>query len=476
MRDPFASTAGGAAADWSVDRDGGGGAGAHDGAEPTRFGGSRTRRRAHAFRTLLLHGVTGSGKTELYLRLAATRHRDGPARADSRAGNRAHAGGGRAVPRAGSATRVAIQHSGLSDGERHDQWHRIRRGDVDVVVGTRSAVFAPLDRIGLIVVDEEHDGVVQAGRGAALSRPRRRHRARTRARRAGRARIGDAVARVGDERAARAATTWSRLTRRILDRPLATVRIVDMREEYAQQGADVTLSRPLLAAIAIGLSRGEQTRGAAQPPRIRDRRLLPAVRRVAGVPALQRRRSRFTRRAGACGATTAITRRRVPTALRRVRRRVSRAVGFRHGTARGGSARARFRARASRASIATPIRRRGAIARVLAGRGARRDRHPRRHADDRQGPRFSGRHARRRRLGGRRPRTRGLPRGRADVPVADAGRRAARAAATCRARRSFRRCIRTTTRSGRPRRRTTRRSTRAKWSSARACGIRRPSR
>ena len=53
--------------------------------------------------------------------------------------------------------RVAIQHSGLSDGERHDQWQRIRRGDVDVVVGTRSAVFAPLEHIGLIVVDEEHD-------------------------------------------------------------------------------------------------------------------------------------------------------------------------------------------------------------------------------------------------------------------------------------------------------------------------------
>ena len=52
---------------------------------------------------------------------------------------------------------MAIQHSGLSEGERHDQWHRIRRGDVDLVVGTRSAVFAPLDRLGLIIVDEEHE-------------------------------------------------------------------------------------------------------------------------------------------------------------------------------------------------------------------------------------------------------------------------------------------------------------------------------
>ena len=60
--------------------------------------------------------------------------------------------------RAAFGDRVAIQHSGLADGERHDQWYRIRRGEVDLVVGTRSAVFAPLDRLGLIVVDEEHDG------------------------------------------------------------------------------------------------------------------------------------------------------------------------------------------------------------------------------------------------------------------------------------------------------------------------------
>ncbi len=63
-----------------------------------------------------------------------------------------------AVFREAFGERVAIQHSGLSDGERHDQWQRIRRGDIDVVVGTRSAVFAPLEQVGLIVVDEEHDG------------------------------------------------------------------------------------------------------------------------------------------------------------------------------------------------------------------------------------------------------------------------------------------------------------------------------
>jgi primosomal protein N' (replication factor Y) len=61
------------------------------------------------------------------------------------------------VFRARFGARVAIQHSGLSDGERHDQWHRIRRGEVALVIGTRSAIFAPLLRPGLIIVDEEHD-------------------------------------------------------------------------------------------------------------------------------------------------------------------------------------------------------------------------------------------------------------------------------------------------------------------------------
>ena len=112
---------------------------------------------ANAFKVALLHGVTGSGKTEIYVRLARTVRASGrgvlllvpeialtPAVA--------------AIFRDTFGDRVAIQHSGLSDGERHDQWLRIRRGDVAVVVGTRSAVFAPLANIGLVIVDEEHDG------------------------------------------------------------------------------------------------------------------------------------------------------------------------------------------------------------------------------------------------------------------------------------------------------------------------------
>jgi primosomal protein N' len=111
---------------------------------------------AGEFRVALLHGVTGSGKTEIYLRLADRVRRSGRqvllmvpeiALTPSLA----------ALVRGAFGDRVAIQHSALSAGERHDQWHRIRRNEIDVVVGTRSAVFAPLDRIGLIVVDEEHD-------------------------------------------------------------------------------------------------------------------------------------------------------------------------------------------------------------------------------------------------------------------------------------------------------------------------------
>ena len=102
--------------------------------------------------------MTGSGKTELYLRLAqhVAAHADGAFCCwcrRSRSRRRSRRRSARAF-----GDRVAIQHSGLSDGERHDQWHRIRRGDVDVVVGTRSAVFAPVTDLGLIVVDEEHDG------------------------------------------------------------------------------------------------------------------------------------------------------------------------------------------------------------------------------------------------------------------------------------------------------------------------------
>jgi primosomal protein N' (replication factor Y) len=211
---------------------------------------------ARAFRVALLHGVTGSGKTELYLRLAAS---------VSAAGRRALM----LVPeialtpavaglfREAFGTRVAIQHSGLSDGERHDQWQRIRRGDIDVVVGTRSAVFAPLEEVGLIVVDEEHDGSYKQdesprynGRDVAIVRGQRAGALVV---------LGSATPSMESYHNAMAGK-YERivLERRVLDRPLASVTVVDMREEYAAEGPDVILSRSLRQGIETRLARGEQ--------------------------------------------------------------------------------------------------------------------------------------------------------------------------------------------------------------------------
>lgn len=108
------------------------------------------------FADLLLHGVTGSGKTEVYL---------GAAEAATAAGKAVIV----MVPEialtpqvvtrfaARFKDRVAVMHSQLTPGQRHDEWLRIRRGEADIVVGPRSAVFAPTQNLGLIIVDEEHD-------------------------------------------------------------------------------------------------------------------------------------------------------------------------------------------------------------------------------------------------------------------------------------------------------------------------------
>ena len=212
---------------------------------------------ARAFRVALVHGVTGSGKTEIYLRLAAAVRADGrgvvmlvpeialtPAVA--------------ALFRDAFGARVAIQHSGLSDGERHDQWQRIRRGEIDVVVGTRSAVFAPLARIGLIVVDEEHDGSYKQeesprynGRDVAIVRGQRAGALVV---------LGSATPSMESYHNAMTGR-YDRvvLERRVLDRPLAAVTVVDMREEYAAAGPDVVLSRTLADALAARLERREQS-------------------------------------------------------------------------------------------------------------------------------------------------------------------------------------------------------------------------
>jgi primosomal protein N' (replication factor Y) len=159
---------------------------------------------------------------------------------------------GRAGPR------VAVQHSGLSEGERHDQWHRVRRGDVDIVIGTRSAIFAPVDRLELIVVDEEHEPSYKQEEAP-------RYHARDVAVMRGqmeRALVVLGSATPSLESSANALIgRYERieLSRRVMDRPLADVRIVDMRREMASSGRLVTFSAPLLEAIAERLRRGEQS-------------------------------------------------------------------------------------------------------------------------------------------------------------------------------------------------------------------------
>ena len=209
------------------------------------------------FRVALLHGVTGSGKTELYLRLAQfiSSHRKrvlvlvpeivlAPAVARTFRGV--------------FGERVAIQHSGLSTGERHDQWHRIRRGDVDVVVGTRSAVFAPVDDLGLVVVDEEHDVSYKQeespryhGRDAAIIRGRQAGALVV---------LGSATPSMETYHNAMIGR-YERvvLPQRVLERPLPSVEIVDMRAELAAQGTEAVFSAALLDGLADRLGRGEQS-------------------------------------------------------------------------------------------------------------------------------------------------------------------------------------------------------------------------
>ncbi len=211
---------------------------------------------AGGFRTALLHGVTGSGKTEIYRRLAQEVQRRGR-QVLLMVPEIALTPSVTALFRGAFGSRVAIQHSALSDGERHDQWHRIRRGDVDLVIGTRSAVFAPLNRLGLIVVDEEHDTSYKQeetpryhGRDVAIVRATHEGALVV---------LGSATPSMETyQNAASGKYAQATMARRILDRPLAAVRVVNMRAEYAEQGPDAIVSRDLAAAIADRLTKHEQ--------------------------------------------------------------------------------------------------------------------------------------------------------------------------------------------------------------------------
>ncbi len=191
----------------------------------------------------LLHGATGSGKTEVYLRTCAAaldRGRGAIVLVPEIALTPQAVGRFRA--RFGDG--VAVLHSGLTDAERRDERERIARGEARVVIGARSAVFAPVRELGVICVDEEHDASYKQE-----SDPR--YDARTVA--AKRAALEDAVAVYGS--ATPRPESWARLERLELggrlSGPLPPVRVVDLRRE-----AGYPLSAPLLAELARLAERG----------------------------------------------------------------------------------------------------------------------------------------------------------------------------------------------------------------------------
>ena len=206
----------------------------------------------------LLFGVTGSGKTEVYLQAMARAMEEGK-------------GAICLVPeisltpqtverfRSRFGDRVAILHSHLSDGERHDEWHRIQLGEARIVVGARSAVFAPIHNLGLIVVDEEHEPSYKQSEAP-------RYNARDVAVMRGHF-LGCAVV-LGS--ATPALESWvnakagkyrlCELPVRADDRKLPHVHVVDMRlDAAANDGRMNVFSKPLITAIGLRLERGEQT-------------------------------------------------------------------------------------------------------------------------------------------------------------------------------------------------------------------------
>jgi primosomal protein N' (replication factor Y) (superfamily II helicase) len=208
------------------------------------------------FLPMLLHGVTGSGKTAVYL-----------------SAMQAVLAKGRSaillVPEIGLTPamaadlhqifgdEVAILHSGLSDDERAEQWKRIRAGESHIVVGTRSAIFAPVPNLSLIVVDEEHDHSYK-------QEEMPRYHARDVA--VMRAKMCDAAVVLGSAtpsletyyNALQGKYRLLELPERIEKRPLPEVEILDMREEFQRTRKDEPLSRKLVEEIGERLSRQEQ--------------------------------------------------------------------------------------------------------------------------------------------------------------------------------------------------------------------------
>lgn len=235
----------------------------------------------------LLHGVTGSGKTEIYLEAIA--HALGQNR-QAIALVPEIALTPQTIRRFGArfGERIGIIHSQLSVGERYDTWRRIRDGEIDVVIGPRSALFAPLPRLGIIVLDEEHDGSYKS---SAEFPHMPAYHAREVALQMGRAQnvvviLGSATPDVGTfDRARRGELRLLELPQRVIAhennnspvryQELPPVEIVDLRTEL-KRGNRSMFSESLREALNETLARGEQAilflnrRGTAQTIVCRD--------------------------------------------------------------------------------------------------------------------------------------------------------------------------------------------------------------
>jgi len=208
------------------------------------------------FHPWLLHGVTGSGKTEIYLRAIATildQGRTALVLVPEIALTPQLVGRFRARFR-GGRQRIAVLHSGLSDGERYDSWRAIARGEAEIVIGARSAVFAPLQNLGIIVVDEEHDASYKQGEGI---RYHGRDLALLRGQMVGATvLLGSATpALTTYQRALDRQTGLLKLDCRVAERPMPAVELVDMT---ASPFGSI-LSEPLQLALVENLAAGHQS-------------------------------------------------------------------------------------------------------------------------------------------------------------------------------------------------------------------------
>ena len=212
---------------------------------------------AGKYAAFLLHGVTGSGKTEIYIRAM----RDALARGRTAM---------MLVPeialtpvfsrrlRAHFGQLVAIFHSSLTTGERFDEWGRLKRGEARVVIGTRSAVFAPVSDLGVIVVDEEHEATYRQqespyynGRDTAVMRALKERAVVV---------LGSATPSLESFQNARQGKyRYLRLPNRIANRAMARAEIIDMREVFRVGGKPQVFSTELLTAIEETHARGEQS-------------------------------------------------------------------------------------------------------------------------------------------------------------------------------------------------------------------------